>query len=156
MRWGLNFATLQSFRKWDNLMDKLQIWVIGMVNIRGGWNFLKMAVMGGIENFDYKWGRGARNGEGGGWKPVKVSLHSWQRGANPPILWRFTLYCLPPLFQILYTNIYLHHLLYAHSNYLYYIKMIKWIILRYQKFTFHDVFLSFKKLFTCKSHVSVD
>ena len=29
---GLSFATLQSFGKWDSLMDKLQICVMGMVN----------------------------------------------------------------------------------------------------------------------------
>ena len=49
-------------------------------------------------------------------------------------------------------NIYLHHLLCAHSGYLYY---MKWIIRWYQKFTFYNVF-SFQKLFTCKSHISVD
>ena len=48
----------------------------------------------------------------------------------------------------------LDHLLRAHSCHLYYINMIKWIIL-YQKFTYYNVF-SFQKLFTCKSHVSVD
>ena len=50
-------------------------------------------------------------------------------------------------------NVYLHHLLCAHSSYLYYIKMIKWIIHWYQKFTFHNFF---SQLFTCKSHLSVD
>ena len=30
---GLNFANLQSLRKRDNLIDKLQICVIGMANI---------------------------------------------------------------------------------------------------------------------------
>ena len=33
--------------------------------------------------------------------------------------------------------------------------IIKWIIHWCQKFTFHNVF-SFQKLFTCKSHISVD
>ena len=37
----------------------------------------------------------------GGWGLLRIFLNSWQRGANPPILWRPTLYCLPPLFQIL-------------------------------------------------------
>ena len=39
----------------------------------------------------------------GGWGIFKVSLHSWQRGTNSPILWRPLLYCLPtlPSFQIL-------------------------------------------------------
>ena len=37
----------------------------------------------------------ARNG--GRWEIFKVSLHSWQRGANPLI------YCLSPLFQLLST-----------------------------------------------------
>ena len=44
-------------------------------------------------------------------------------------------------------NIFLHHLLCAHSSYLNYIKWLN------EKFT--DVF-SFQKLFTCKSHVSVN
>ena len=49
-------------------------------------------------------------------------------------------------------NIYLHHLLCAHSCYLYYIECI---IHCYQNFPFHNVFC-FQKLFTCKSHISVD
>ena len=32
---GLSFTTLQCFGKWESLMDKLQIWVIGMMNILG-------------------------------------------------------------------------------------------------------------------------
>ena len=47
---------------------------------------------------------------------------------------------------------YLHHLFCAHSSYLYY---TEWLIHWYQKFIFHNVF-SLKKLFTCKSHISVD
>ena len=52
-----------------------------------------------------------RNGEGGWFKMggleiFKVSLHSWQRVANPPFLWRppHSPYCQPPLFQILSTT----------------------------------------------------
>ena len=41
----------------------------------------------------------------------------------------------------------LHHLLCAHSSYLYY---NEWIYHWHQKFTFHNVF-SFQKWFTCKS-----
>ena len=48
-------------------------------------------------------------------------------------------------------NTYLHHVLCAHSSYLY---CTEWIINWYQKFTFHNVF-SFQNLFTCKNHVSV-
>ena len=33
-----------------------------------------------------------------GWQIFKVPLHSWQRGTNPPYLWR-PLYYLPLLFQ---------------------------------------------------------
>ena len=51
-----------------------------------------------------------------------------------------------------HTNPYVHQLLYAHSSYLSY---TEWIIHWYRKFTFHNVF-SFKKLFTCKCHISVD
>ena len=40
---------------------------------------------------------------GGDGEIFKVSLHSWQRKANPPILWSPTPYCLPPLLQILST-----------------------------------------------------
>ena len=43
-------------------------------------------------------------------------------------------------------------LLCAHSRYLY---CIEWIINWYQKFIFHNV-LTFQKLFTCRSHISVD
>ena len=57
-----------------------------------------------------------------------------------------------PVYWHIHINTYLHHLLCAHSSYLYY---IKWIIHWYQKFTFHNAF-SFQKLFTCKSHISVD
>ena len=36
----------------------------------------------------------------GGWKIFKGSSHSWQRGTNPPTLWRPHLYCLPlPFFK---------------------------------------------------------
>ena len=45
---------------------------------------------------------------------------------------------------------YLHHLLCAHSSYVYY---NEWIIHWYQKFTFFSKVFSFQKLFTCKSHV---
>ena len=49
---------------------------------------------------------------GGGWFKMggleifKVFLHSWQRVANPPFLWRppHSPYCQPPLFQILSTT----------------------------------------------------
>ena len=47
-------------------------------------------------------------------------------------------------------NLYLHHLLCAHSSYIYY---NEWIIHWYQKFTFFCKVFSFQKLFTCKSHV---
>ena len=47
---------------------------------------------------------------------------------------------------------YIHHLLCAHSNYLYY---IEWSIHWYQNFTYHNVF-SFQKLFTCTNHISVE
>ena len=50
-------------------------------------------------------------------------------------------------------NIYLHHLLCAHSSYLYY---IGWIIHWHQKITFHESNISFQELFTCKCHISVD
>ena len=43
-------------------------------------------------------------------------------------------------------NIYLHHLLHAHSSYHYY---TEWIIHWHQKFTFHNDF-SFQTWFTCK------
>ena len=49
-------------------------------------------------------------------------------------------------------KIYLHHLLCAHSSYLY---CIEWITHWYQNCTFYNVF-SFQKLFTCKSHIFVD
>ena len=49
-------------------------------------------------------------------------------------------------------TIYSQHLFCADSSYLYY---IEWIIHWYQKSTFSNV-LSFKKLFTYKSHISVD
>ena len=49
-------------------------------------------------------------------------------------------------------NIYLHQLLCAHSSCLY---CTEWIINWYQKFPFHNVF-TFQKLFSCKSHISVD
>ena len=45
-----------------------------------------------------------------------------------------------------HVNIYLHHLLCAHSSYLFY---IEWIIQWYQKFTIHNVF-SFHNVFTRK------
>ena len=38
----------------------------------------------------------------GGWAIFKVSLHSWQRDANPPIFWRPPYIAYPPFFQILY------------------------------------------------------
>ena len=48
-------------------------------------------------------------------------------------------------------NISLHHLLCAHSSYLY---CIEWIIYWHPKCTFHNIF-SFQKLFTCKSHLLI-
>ena len=54
-----------------------------------------------------------------------------------------------PVDQHTHVNIYLHQLLRAHSNYLYY---TEWIIHWHQKFTFHNVF-SFQRLFTCQSHI---
>ena len=59
---------------------------------------------------------------------------------------------LGPVDWLNHINTYLYHLLCAHSSYLYY---TEWIIHWYQKFTFYSVF-SFQKLFTCKSHISVD
>ena len=50
------------------------------------------------------------------------------------------------------TNIYLDHLLGAHSSYLSY---TEWIIHWYQKIIFHNVF-SFPQLFTYRGHISVD
>ena len=49
-------------------------------------------------------------------------------------------------------NIYLHHLLYAHSSYLY---CMDWIIHWHQTFIFQNAF-SFQQLFSCKIHISVD
>ena len=48
-----------------------------------------------------------------------------------------------------HVNIYLRHLLCAHSSYLFY---IEWIIQWYQKFTIHNVF-SFHNVFTRKSDI---
>ena len=39
-----------------------------------------------------------------GWGLFKFSLHSWQRGANLPIVCRPTLYCLHPYFQFCLTH----------------------------------------------------
>ena len=55
-----------------------------------------------------------------------------------------------PVGRHTHINIYLHHVLCAHSSYLYH---VKWIILWCQKFTFHNV-LYFQIFFTCKSHIS--
>ena len=57
-----------------------------------------------------------------------------------------------PVGRHTHINIYLHHVLCAHSSYLYH---VKWIILWCQKFTFHNV-LYFQIFFTCKSHISLD
>ena len=38
----------------------------------------------------------------GGWKIFKVSLHSWQVSANA-LFYEDPLYCLSPLFQMLFT-----------------------------------------------------
>ena len=62
-------------------------------------------VGGGCEIFTRNWGE-ARNKEGtGGLGTFKVLLHSWQKGANPLILWRLSpiLHTPYPLFQILST-----------------------------------------------------
>ena len=40
----------------------------------------------------------------GGWGLFKVSLHTWQRGANPPILWRPTLLPTPLFFKFCPTH----------------------------------------------------
>ena len=39
-----------------------------------------------------------KNGLTGGWWIFEVSLHSWQRGANPPHFMKIRLYSLPPSF----------------------------------------------------------
>ena len=39
-----------------------------------------------------------KNGLTGGWWIFEVSLHSWQRGANPPHFMKICLYSLPPSF----------------------------------------------------------
>ena len=57
--------------------------------------------------------------------------------------------------QQAYINIYLHHMLGSPQELPLLHWIIKWIILWYQKFTFHNVF-SFQKLFTDKSDISVD
>ena len=71
-----------------------------------------MAVMRGWEIFTRNVGQARNGGRGrvgfimGGWKIFKVSSHSWQRGANPTILWRtpsplFFKFCPPsPHFPI--------------------------------------------------------
>ena len=107
--------------------------------------------------------------------PLKFNFlnkHSWQRGPNPPVsstpsffkfcpsIWyhihtnthphKHTQHTQGPLDWHTHINIYLPHLLRAHSSYLYY---NAWIIHWYQKFTFHNVF-SVQTLFTCKSHFS--
>ena len=72
----------------------------------------------------------------------------WYHNTNT---YKHTQYTQGPVDWNTHINIYLHHLLCAHSSYLYY---IEWIIYRYQKFTFHNIF-SFQKLFISKSHISV-
>ena len=67
---------------------------------RRGWDFSKMAIIGGSKIFIRNWGGRGGSQKWGGWQLFKVSLSSWKRGYNPPILWRPTLYCLPPLFHI--------------------------------------------------------
>ena len=53
----------------------------------GRQDFLKVAVMGGWDIFLLEMGgKPGMGGVGfimGGWEIFKVSLHSWQRGANP-------------------------------------------------------------------------
>ena len=58
------------------------------IDKEGGWNFLKMAAMGGLEIFTKNRGRGGGEPGMGGWEIFKVSLHGWQKGVNPPISWR--------------------------------------------------------------------
>ena len=53
--------------------------------------------MGGSQE---RWGGRGVGFKIGGWEIFKVSLHSWQRSASPPILWRH-LYIAYSLFQIL-------------------------------------------------------
>ena len=58
--------------------------------IHKGKKFFKNGCHGGDRKFLLKWGQARNGGVGfimGGWEIFKVSLHSWQRGANPTILW---------------------------------------------------------------------
>ena len=107
-----------------------------------------------------QWFRVSHSGEGGGaWgvPPIIVGrqrlVQSWHSWSKSPILWRPPILPSPHSFfkfcPATHINIYLHHLLCAHSRYLYY---TEWRIHWYQKFTFHNVF-SFQNLFTCKSHI---
>ena len=69
---------------------QLNIGIKYQLNIRQYWFISRQELEGWFYN--------------GGWKIFKGSSHSWQRGTNPPTLWRPHLYCLPPpFFQILST-----------------------------------------------------
>ena len=73
-------------------------------------------------------------------KHTHTQTRTTQRHTQGPVDWHT---CI---------NIYLHHLLCAHSSHLY---CIEWIIHLYKKFTFHNLFSS-QKIFTCQSHISVN
>ena len=63
-------------------------------------------VGGGCEIFTRNWGE-ARNKEGtGGLGTFKVLLHSWQKGANPLILWRlpYIAYPLPAFSNFVHSS----------------------------------------------------